>query len=182
MMFLSRLFGSRNKIKSVADELMASISSQARNPRFFSGRGFVDTMEGRIELVSLHAILVLRRLRAEGEDGRPVASELFKVLFSRFDYGLRETGVGDHSIARKMRVLAEGHMGRDRAYNGGLDDGANELHSALSRNLCDVVMDRDFFDGLTEYVLKASKQLDEQSSDALLQGRIEWPEPVMLLN
>lgn len=181
MMFLSRLFGSRNERKRVADELMASISSQARAPQFFNANGVVDSMEGRIELVSLHAILVLRRLRAEGEAGRPIADELFRVLFSRFDYGLRETGVGDHSIARKMRLLAEGHMGRDRAYNEGLDKGTKELRDALTRNLCDVVRNMEFFPSLTEYVLKASKQLDEQTSDALLQGRIEWPSPEALI-
>ena len=154
---------------------MARISAQARQEAFFTDVGITDTLEGRFEVVSLHAILVLDTLTAHGEEGQRLIKALSDRMFSSFDHALRETGVTDHSIARKMRNLAENFVGRQRAYTEALPADLAGLEQAFHRNLADVAQSETFLKQLAEYTVLARKKLDEQSPDDLLQGKIRWP-------
>ena len=102
MMHLSRIFKQKKSRNRVADELLAKISSQARDPAFFGEGKTADTLDGRFEIVTLHAVLVLRRLRDFGPDGKKLANTLYTRLFSQFDHaGQRAKGPGPGNQPRE---------------------------------------------------------------------------------
>src|SRR5262245_48094906 len=111
---LSRLF---RRPAPVADPypLYAAAIAQARQPVFYAGLRVPDTVDGRFELVALHVFLILQRLKSEPE-ATPFAQALFDTMFADMDRNLREMGVGDLSVGKKVKAMAQGLYGRIAAY------------------------------------------------------------------
>jgi len=132
---LQRLFGLKRR-PDAADGLYAQAVEQARDPAFYGRLGVADRIDSRFDLYVLHVQLLILRLQAEGEAGRDLAQRLFDVFVSAMDNDLRELGVGDLSIAKKMRKLSEHVYGRMSAYEAGLIDAdESALSEAISRNV-----------------------------------------------
>ena len=110
------------------------IVARAREPELYSGWGVPDTLDGRFELLALHAFLVLHRLRREHAATADFAQQLFDTMFADLDRALREMGVGDLGIGRRVKQMAAAFYGRIAAYEKGLGDDA-ALAGALRRNL-----------------------------------------------
>jgi cytochrome b pre-mRNA-processing protein 3 len=109
---------------------------QARDPRFYTGLGVADRIDARFELYTLHVLLLVMRLRDEGPRGAEAGQDLFNTYVSALDHALRELGVGDISVGKKMRKLGEALYGRMTAYEGPLREGDIEALSAgLARNV-----------------------------------------------
>src|SRR5919198_5479991 len=111
----------RRPPKPTITALYGAIVAQARTPRFYEDYAVPDTVLGRFDMVLLHAVLVLRRLRAgEARDGAP-AQELSQGLFDAFcrdmDHNLREMGISDQGVPREMRRVGEAFYGRAQAYD-----------------------------------------------------------------
>ena len=101
-----------------------------------SGFGVADTLDGRFDLVALHVALLIRRLRAQPEPGPALAQALFDAMFADMDRTLREMGVGDLSVGKKVRVMWEALHGRAVAYESALGAGDRAaLAAALARNV-----------------------------------------------
>src|SRR6516225_6621533 len=93
--------------KAAGQRLYAATVAAARAPELYHSLGAPDTPDGRFELYTLHVLLVLERLRSQGEPGRATAQALFDAYLSGLDNGLRELAVGDLSVAKTMRKLGE---------------------------------------------------------------------------
>ncbi len=106
----------------------------ARQPAFFMQYGAADTVEGRFEVLSLIATLAISRMEALPAPGPAIAQDATDALFRHFDIALREIGVGDVSIPKKMKKMAQGYLGRASAYRAALDDEAG-LARAIARNV-----------------------------------------------
>jgi cytochrome b pre-mRNA-processing protein 3 len=110
------------------------IVAQAREPLFYRDFGVPDTVNGRFDLLLLHLWMVLRRLK-----GTAGATNLAQALFDRFcedmDANLREMGVGDLTVPKRMQAFGEAFYGRAAAYDLALTDTADALARALSRNI-----------------------------------------------
>lgn len=113
-------FPARRRRREAAARWHHWILSAARDPRPYQKGWVQDTRDGRFQMVTLISTLVLRRLRECDVDGRQLADQVYKVVFSDFDYALREEGVGDSSIARKIRRLGEEFFGLARAIDQAL--------------------------------------------------------------
>ncbi|MEL7030495.1 MAG: ubiquinol-cytochrome C chaperone family protein, partial [Pseudomonadota bacterium] len=107
---LSRLFRP-SASKRAAEALYAATVAQARTPAFFERLGAPDTVEGRFDVLVLHVHLLLRRLRGEGEAASSVGQLLFDVMFKDMDASLREMGVGDLVISKRMQKLVSALYG-----------------------------------------------------------------------
>ncbi len=120
--------------RAQAEAWQTAILHVARDPAPF-GRGWVaDTLEGRAQMVALITVLVIRRFRRIDHTTKLVA-DIYHGIFSSFDHAMRETGVGDASIARKMRKLGEEFVGLARAYDRALDSTEDtEVNTILERN------------------------------------------------
>ena len=117
-----------------AQALYYAIVATARKPSLFRDAQVPDTFDGRFDLVLLHAALVFRRLRAEGAAATKLADATFEVMFADFDRSLREIGIGDMGVGRRVKKMARAFYGRAHAYDRALA-GEEALEGALVRNL-----------------------------------------------
>lgn len=164
----------RKKNDETIGTLYGAIVAQARNPSFYAEHGVPDTVQGRFEMVVLHAFLVLHRLRDESEERRELGQALFDVLFLDFDRGLRELGVADTKVPRKIRQMGEAFYGRVRAYDEALAAGGEgALEQALARNV--LAQPDGQARVLAAYVRQAAADLAALPYETLLAGDIVFP-------
>jgi cytochrome b pre-mRNA-processing protein 3 len=157
------------------EALYEAATRQARQTWFYSELGVPDSPEGRFELYSLHVVLLLHRLRSAGN---PAAAETAQALFdtyvSALDHALREMGVGDLSVAKKMRKLGEAFYGRAKAYDAVLAAGdRTELTALIARTVFAEVADPSA-GVLADYVLSSADLLTAQPLDAIMEARPSW--------
>jgi cytochrome b pre-mRNA-processing protein 3 len=127
----------RSPVKAEADAIFRSVAGQARHPALFLAGGVPDTVEGRFESLSLHVILVVLRIEGLGPQGAELAQELVDRFFADLDRAVREIGIGDLSVGKKVKAFARSFYGRVDAYRAGLaaTADAGDLAAALHRNL-----------------------------------------------
>ena len=118
-------------------ELYGAAVAAARDPLFFAGLGVPDTVEGRFDLVSLHVALLIRRLRTDPDARGPaLAQAVFDAMFADMDQNLRQMGVGDLSVAKRVKAMWTAFNGRCHAYADALDTGGpGAVEAALARNV-----------------------------------------------
>jgi cytochrome b pre-mRNA-processing protein 3 len=160
--------------------LYGAIVAQARTPAFYARCGVSDSVEGRFELIVLHMVLVLRRLGGgpTGAGGGAIGQQLFDAFCRDLDDNLREMGVGDMAVPRRMREFGEAFYGRQAAYDMALD-AANEgeLEKALARNIFGMAEANDSAVQLAHYARVAAGHLAAATDEALLAGRVPFPRP-----
>ena len=115
----------RNVHIDTATELYGRLVALARSRPFYADLGVPDSPEGRLELLMLHVVLMLRRLGREGDAAAPVARALSERFVTDMDDCLREMGVGDVAVARKVKKAAAALMDRMRDYSAVLATGDN---------------------------------------------------------
>ncbi|MGO9675222.1 MAG: ubiquinol-cytochrome C chaperone family protein [Methylocella sp.] len=170
---LSWLFrGSANR--RLVDRLHGEIVAAARDPALYADYAIADTFEGRFEAMTLHATLVLRQLNAMAPPAPELAQDLANAIFSHFDATLREMGVGDAAVPKRMKTLAEAFLGRGVAYDQALRTGGTALAAVLARN---VYADRDDGARLARFVETARSALAEAPFDAFADGPVPFPKP-----
>lgn len=174
-----RLFQSdRRRRERIAHSLYLSIVAQARRPAFYARLGVPDTVDGRFDLIVAHAFVVMRRLgRVDG--GKDLSQALFDLMFADMDQQLREMGVSDLAVGRKVRQMAEAFYGRIAAYEKGLAGGGNGLAEALARNLyrAEVTADAAHAAAMARYLVAEEGHLATQGDAALLAGNVTFTEP-----
>jgi len=159
--------------------LYGTIVAQARAPAFYQTYGVPDTVNGRLEMIVLHAVLLLRRLSARQRPGGSAAAgqAIFDLFCRDMDGNLREMGVGDLAVPRAMRQIGEAFYGRQAAYGSAL---AAEDRAALVDALARNVFGREGAAGaarLAVYVQEASRHLAVQDGAALSRGELAFPDP-----
>lgn len=127
------MFGRRKPDEAFAAALYAKIAEQARTPALFEDCGIPDTLDGRFDALAVHAALMIDRLRRE-PDGDVLAQAFFDAMFRHLDLTLREIGVQDLGVGRRIKVMAEGLHGRALAYREALAGGRTPLAEVLRRN------------------------------------------------
>jgi len=126
----------RDRHRPAATALYAAAVAAARAPELFADIGIPDTVDGRFDSVSLFTILLIERLRLSAEPGAALAQAVFDAMFRDMDMTLREMGVGDPSMALRMKAMWNAFHGRALAYRPALVRGETaELAEALGRNV-----------------------------------------------
>lgn len=169
----SRVFQRGRSRAAIPEALYGAIVAQAREPVFYIEFGVPDTVEGRLEMIVIHTVLLLRHLRGD-PDQALIGQGVFDTFCVETDRALREMGVGDLSVPKKMRRVGEAFYGRAVAYDSALDAGDEEALSA--------VVDRNVLSGkgptmaarqLAAYIMAADVCLKGQ---AVTDGRVSFPE------
>lgn len=127
------MFGRRKPEQEYAAAVYTRTGEWARAPELFEHCGIPDTLDGRFDSLALHAALVIGRLQREA-DGEALAQAFFDVMFKHLDLTLREIGVQDLGVGRRIKIMAEGFHGRALAYREALAGGAEPLADVLRRN------------------------------------------------
>ncbi len=172
-----RIFGSDKAAKEkITDGLYDQIVAAARQPALYADWGVPDTPLGRYEMISLHLFLVLHRLRGETGTLREIAQELTDRFFADLDHSIRELGVGDLSVPKRMRKLARMFYGRVASYAEAVEAGDEAmLAAALARNVRPDEATWPQAAALSRYVLAAHRDLAGQGLPELAAGRIVFP-------
>lgn len=172
---LTRLFKRKPSERTVA-RLYGAIVEQARDPVFFTRLRVPDTLEGRFEMVALHAWMVMRRLATGGQATAAFNQALFDFMFADLDFNLREMGAGDMKVGDKVKDLASHYYGRVQAYDAGLDAAdSTALIEALDRNLYGSTLpEPDIVAEMAAYTRRQMAALVSYPVDRLLAGEITF--------
>jgi cytochrome b pre-mRNA-processing protein 3 len=126
----------RRASRAVIEQILGEIVAAARRPALYQALQAPDRIDGRFELLTLHAGLVLRRLKALGGLADAMAQELVNGVFMHFDDTLREMGHSDIGVSKRLKAMGRAFYGRNAAYAAALDEGsAARLAAALARNV-----------------------------------------------
>ncbi|MGC4023926.1 MAG: ubiquinol-cytochrome C chaperone family protein [Mesorhizobium sp.] len=166
----------RESNREVTGALYAAIVAAARQPHFYSAWNVPDTPLGRFEMISLHMILAMRRLMNGAQAEKDIAQELTDTFFTEVDHSLRELGIGDVGVPKRMKKLAKMFYGRAGSYGAALDgNDAPTLAVALARNVVPGQPDWAFGGALARYALQADALLRMEGEAEVLAGRLRFP-------
>jgi cytochrome b pre-mRNA-processing protein 3 len=156
--------------------IYGAIVAQARLPRFYSDYRVPDTVDGRFDLLVVHLWAVLRQLNSHD---RTIAQALVDHFCSDMDNNLRELGVGDLKVPKRMLEFGEALYGRAAAYDAALaaDAAPDALARALDRNIYNGI-DEGGADRLAVYVRELVEGLEAQGGDRIAAGQLAFPSPV----
>ena len=165
----------RASLRGTIEAIYGMIVTQAREPLFYRDLGVPDTVNGRFDLLLLHLWVVLRRFRsAEG------AANVSQALFDRFcedmDANLREMGVGDLTVPKRMQAFGEAFYGRSAAYDAAFATGDEALAQALCKNVLNGE-DMENARRLATYAKIASARLHGLDDSTLLAAAWTFPAP-----
>ncbi len=159
--------------------LYGAIVAQARLPSFYLRCGVPDTVDGRFDLIVLHVFLVMQRL---GSEQGAMAHELVEAFCRDLDHNLREMGVGDLSVPRKIQGYVEALYGRSAAYRAALGAGNRDACArALARNVFGLAEPHDGARLLADYMLQATQALASLPSEAVARGELNFPDPERII-
>lgn len=111
----------RRKAPDPVEFLYPKIVERARQPGFYLDCAVPDTVEGRFEMILLHLAVVFQRFRHGSDDDKAVAQKVVEAFFNDMDRSLREMGIGDISVPKKMKKLGQAYNGRLIAYHRAID-------------------------------------------------------------
>jgi cytochrome b pre-mRNA-processing protein 3 len=165
----------RRANRLLIDQIHGEIVAAARAPALYREAGVADTIEGRFEMVVLHAALLVRRLLALGPQGADMAQELVDQVFRGFEDALREMAIGDAGVARRIKTMAGDFAGRSRAYAAALDSGDEAaLVAALARNVYGASAATPEATRLARRVAAAAAALDQARYEDFAGGRFRF--------
>jgi cytochrome b pre-mRNA-processing protein 3 len=166
---MDRLFPKKAAIEGAADRLYEGLVHAARSTWLFTEGGFEDSFSGRFNAIALHGGLLLPELERRGGRGPVLSRAVYTRIFDGLDAGLRETGVGDASIARKVRKFGESFFGLGNAIRDALaaSDSRTGIAAVLERN---EVAAADEADKLADYVIDFAQHLSSLSDETLFDG------------
>lgn len=151
-----------------------SIVAQSRQPQFYAEWGVPDTVTGRFDMISLHMALLFRRLRSDGDAARNFSQAVFDLFFKDMDRSLREMGVGDLSVPKKIQKMGNIFFGLLAAINEAMDrNDAEALAGVLSRNIY-AGEQADHARTLAAYVIAQDGKMRPQPTEAILAGNLSF--------
>jgi cytochrome b pre-mRNA-processing protein 3 len=160
--------------RRTAHDIYGAAVAQARHPAFYAEAGIPDTLEGRYEVIVLHLFLVLERLRQAGPAGEPLARSLIETFVTDMDDQMREIGVGDLTVPKRVKKAAAGLYARSGQYRTAL---ASATPAALADALAAILPagKTAMAPALAQYVREAEKTLAAQREVDLAAGRLAFP-------
>ncbi|WP_438277500.1 ubiquinol-cytochrome C chaperone family protein [Nitrobacter sp.] len=169
---LSHFRKSRAPSRGTIEAIYGMIVTQAREPFFYQTLRVPDTVDGRFDMILLHLWIALSRLK-QGDD-KELPQALFDHFCSDMDANLREMGVGDLTVPKRMHAFGEAFYGRSAAYDRALAEGRESLAEALDRNIYngrDIESARRLADYAVEAI--AAPAADHEVTPA---GRLRFPD------
>ena len=152
-------------------------ADKARDPAFYRDAHAPDTVEGRFELYMVHVILIAMRLRGQGRAAAETSQVMFDAFLRGLDDAMREMGVGDLSVGKKMRRLGEAFYGRAKRYDEAIDQ-PDAVRALVRRTLYADLEGPEADVGAAAvgaYAARAHAALAGQPLDRLLAGEAHFP-------
>jgi cytochrome b pre-mRNA-processing protein 3 len=178
VLFLKRLFQAP-RFQAEGRRLYGQIAAQARLPAFYSGFAVPDTLDGRFEMLCLHAYSLFHRLKGQGEDADALGQATYDAMFADLDGSLRELGVADLGVGRRIKAMTEALNGRIQAFDRAFAAGDDALHDAVRRNVYGTTSPREEeVAAMAMYLRQVRTALAETTLERLCAARLTLPAPV----
>ncbi len=164
-------------LENAAAKLYLSTVNQAREIAFYRDIGVPDTLDGRFEMIAVHAYLIMRRLKNLGDEGNNLSQALFDAMFKDMDRNLRELGVSDMSMGKRMKKMMQGFYGRVAAYDTGMDAPDNlQMKAAIRRNLYGTIEpEAGWIEVMLRYIQKLAEILEISDYKAFEAAQLKFP-------
>ena len=158
-----------------AERLYQSILQASRQPILYKEFEVHDHLDSRFDMLCLHISLLMGRLRMLPEDvHKPLNQELFDRFFADMDFTLREMGVGDLGVGKRVRKMSEAFMGRLLAYTKSLERNDEvELALVLARNIRRSHDSNDADRRMADYVLQSRDRLSAVGDNEMQAGTVD---------
>ena len=173
MFYFINSFFSKRRVDDLAKNVFKIIVNQSRKKIFYTELRVPDTFEGRFEMMVLHTFLVVRCLKMS-KSKKNFGRDIMTKLFDDFDLSLREMGVGDMGIGKKIKIMADSFYGRCKAYEEGLNLDKNSLEDAIVRNIYRGDADKEKASILVNYVKSEAKLIENLSFKEINAGKFSF--------
>jgi cytochrome b pre-mRNA-processing protein 3 len=162
----------RSEAQRTAEELYGRVVAAARQPELYRAMGVADTPEGRFEMIALHLFLALEALKGKADYGQDIAQRTIEAFVADMDGCMREMGVGDLAVPKKVKRAAAAFYERAGAYRAALvDSGDRKLERALARYaLGNEAAAGPQAKALSDYVRRVQASTSGQDANAILVG------------
>jgi cytochrome b pre-mRNA-processing protein 3 len=172
------LFRKKNNNQAIVVRQYEQLTQAARRPAFYTGMGVPDTVLGRFEMLTIMLILYFRRTAQSERSGQEIAQEIIDYFFEDIDHSIRELGVGDVGVPKRVKKFARMYYGRLESYAAALDQSdPDALKAALRRNIRPDEPDAPDMAELAAYVMEAEAALKTIGEDVIAAGGAIFPEP-----
>ncbi len=180
-MFFFKLFSRKTKVnEAIVVRTYETIVAAARQPEYFSDWHVPDTALGRFESLSLHMILFLRRAKSASQPLRELGQEVVEEFFKDVDHSLRELGIGDAGVPKRMKKLAKMFYGRAETYDHAIaNNDSLLLAEALRRNISPEHKAWGEAAQLCTHVFHVIDSLNAQSDEAIIMGNLSFPMAIL---
>ena len=173
--------GLKGRPQSAAEKLYYEVLAASRDARLYADYGVEDNIDGRFDALCLLQSLMMRRLSGQDGEVKELAQGLFDAMFADMDLTLREMGVGDMGVGKRVKLMSEAYMGRLKSYDEALSaDDKDALAKALRRNLYRVDKPHPKEAELAVHILAMAKRLESVSHDAFLSGM--WDSAILRID
>lgn len=180
-LFLRRKQTSDNATREPAEALYQMALSTSRTPSFYLEYGAEDTIDGRFDVLCLCVSLVMYRLRKivrqqgdASQSAQDISQKLYDIMFADMDLTLREMGVGDLGVAKRVKIMSEAFAGRLAAYSSAFDElDASTLATAFARNIGRREQAGDAELKLASLILGTITKLENCEDDLFLSGTLD---------
>ncbi len=152
----------------------AALTAAARDPGFYTDMNVPDTVMGRFEMLTIQLVLYFRRTNGVGEAAEKIAQEIVEAFFEDIDHSIRELGVGDVGVPKRMKKLARMFYGRAQSFGEALNAGdLTALSAALARNIHpESGSGAPDMGDLARYMVRADTALTMTSQDDIVTGAL----------
>jgi cytochrome b pre-mRNA-processing protein 3 len=145
------------------------VVAEARDPDWYRMCGVADSVEGRYDMITLVLTLVMLRLEDAGDMG-PATARLTELFVEDMEGQMREAGIGDPTVGKKINALMESMNGRIGAYRDGLRSDPKVLVEAVRRNV--TMAQPDEAEALVQRMAALHARLERTGVDELRTGEI----------
>lgn len=161
VMMIFGLFRKKNANARIVERQYAQLTAAARQPYLYETLDVPDTVMGRLEMLSAVLILYFRRTRSSAISGQEIAQQIVDAFFQDVDHSIRELGISDVGVPKRMKKLAARFYGRLESYAAALDVGDRAaLAQALKRNIYpETVEAAPDMQALADYIFAAEAHL-----------------------
>lgn len=176
MGILSRIFGRQRTDVRDAERVYAALLRQSRNVQFY-GEGHVpDTYDGRVDCLTFHMSAVMYRLSELGENGERLSQSIFDVMVDDFDIALREEGLTDTGVSKRIKPIIGHFYARLKDYTESLND--EQATTRLMKTLRSGAMsgcNPEFAEAMSLYLIDFYSSLNRLSLGEIAQAKFEFP-------
>lgn len=177
VMMIFGLLRKKNANQRIVERQYAHLTAAARQPYLYAALDVPDTVMGRLEMLSAVLILYFRRTRSSATSGQEIAQQIVDAFFQDIDHSIRELGISDVGVPKRMKKLAARFYGRLESYAAALDGGSKDtLALALKRNIYPQETETaPDMHGLARYLFAAEAHLTATEERVIETGEAQLP-------